>query len=106
MFTNTTPVGAYRGAGRPEGNYYMERLVETAARDMGIDCVELRRRNHIKPEQMPYRAPSGMTYDNGEFATVMDKALRAADGTATPCAGPKAAGGARCVAAVSATTSR
>ena len=76
MFTNTTPVGAYRGAGRPEGNYYMERLVETAAREMGIDRVELRRRNHIQPEQMPYRAPSGMLYDSGEFPTVMDKALR------------------------------
>ena len=79
MFTNTTPVGAYRGAGRPEGNYYMERLVETAAREMGIDRVELRRRNHIRPEQMPYRAPSGMLYDSGEFPTVMEKALIAAD---------------------------
>ncbi len=79
MFTNTTPVGAYRGAGRPEGNYYMERLVETAAREMGIDRVELRRRNHIQPEQMPYKAPSGMLYDCGEFPTVMEKALRAAD---------------------------
>jgi aerobic carbon-monoxide dehydrogenase large subunit len=79
LFTNTTPVGAYRGAGRPEGNYYMERLVETAAREMGIDRVELRRRNHIQPEQMPYQAPSGMVYDSGEFPTVMDKALRAAD---------------------------
>jgi aerobic carbon-monoxide dehydrogenase large subunit len=79
MFTNTTPVGAYRGAGRPEGNYYMERLVETAARELGIDPIELRRRNHIRPEQMPYRAPSGMLYDSGEFPTVMDKALKAAD---------------------------
>lgn len=79
MFTNTTPVGAYRGAGRPEGNYYMERLVETAAREMGIDAVELRRRNHIQPELMPYRAPSGMLYDSGEFPTVMEKALVAAD---------------------------
>jgi aerobic carbon-monoxide dehydrogenase large subunit len=79
LFTNTTPVGAYRGAGRPEGNYYMERLVETAAREMGIDRVALRYRNHIQPEQMPYRAPSGMVYDCGEFPTVMDKALRAAD---------------------------
>ncbi len=79
VFTNTTPVGAYRGAGRPEGNYYMERLVDTAAREMGIDRVELRRRNHIQPEQMPYRAPSGMLYDSGEFPTVMDKALAAAD---------------------------
>ncbi len=79
MFTNTTPVGAYRGAGRPEGNYYMERMVETAAREMGIDPVELRRRNHIKPEQMPYRAPSGMVYDSGEFHIVMEMALLAAD---------------------------
>ncbi|WP_428484591.1 xanthine dehydrogenase family protein molybdopterin-binding subunit [Rhodopila sp.] len=79
MFTNTTPVGAYRGAGRPEGNYYMERLVETAAREIGIDQVALRRRNHIQPRQMPYRAPSGMVYDCGEFPAVMDKALRAAD---------------------------
>jgi aerobic carbon-monoxide dehydrogenase large subunit len=79
MFTNTTPVGAYRGAGRPEGNYYMERLVETAAREMGIDRVELRRRNHIQPEQMPYKAPSGMMYDGGEFPTVLERAVAAAD---------------------------
>jgi carbon-monoxide dehydrogenase large subunit len=79
MFTNTTPVGAYRGAGRPEGNYYMERLVETAAREIGMDSVALRRRNHIQPEQMPYRAPSGMLYDSGEFPAVLDKALQAAD---------------------------
>ena len=79
VFTNTTPVGAYRGAGRPEGNYYMERLVETASREMGIDRVELRRRNHIRPEQMPYRSPSGMLYDSGEFPTVMEKALKAAN---------------------------
>jgi aerobic carbon-monoxide dehydrogenase large subunit len=79
LFTNTTPVGAYRGAGRPEGNYYMERLVETAAREIGINSLELRRRNHIQPGQMPYRAPSGMLYDGGEFPIVLDKALRAAD---------------------------
>jgi carbon-monoxide dehydrogenase large subunit len=79
MFTNTTPVGAYRGAGRPEGNYYMERLVETAARELGMDSIELRRRNHIQPGQMPYRAPSGMLYDGGEFPTVLEKALLAAD---------------------------
>jgi len=94
MFTNTTPVGAYRGAGRPEGNYYMERLVETAAREMGIDRVVLRQRNHIRPEQMPYRAPSGMLYDSGDFPTVMDKALRAADwdGYATRQAASRARG--------------
>jgi carbon-monoxide dehydrogenase large subunit len=79
VFTNTTPVGAYRGAGRPEANYYMERLIDTAAREMGIDRVELRRRNHIKPSELPYKAPSGMNYDSGEFATILDKALAAAD---------------------------
>ncbi|MFO1080336.1 MAG: xanthine dehydrogenase family protein molybdopterin-binding subunit [Reyranellaceae bacterium] len=79
VFTNTTPIGAYRGAGRPEGNYYMERLIDTAAREMGIDRAELRRRNHIAPDQMPYKAPSGMNYDSGEFTALLDKALAAAD---------------------------
>ena len=79
VFTNTTPLAAYRGAGRPEGNYYMERLIDTAAREMGIDRAELRRRNHIAPQQMPYKAPSGMNYDSGEFTAILDKALHAAD---------------------------
>ncbi len=79
LFTNTTPVGAYRGAGRPEGNYYMERLVETASREMGLDAIAMRQRNHIRPDEMPYAAPSGMVYDSGEFPTVLDKALAAAD---------------------------
>jgi len=79
VFTNTTPVGPYRGAGRPEGNLYMERLVDAAAAEMGIDRVELRRRNHIQPSQMPYQAPSGMTYDSGDFPAILDRALAAAD---------------------------
>jgi len=79
VFTNTTPVGAYRGAGRPEANYYMERLVDTAAREMGIDQVELRRRNHIPPEAMPYKAPNGTTYDSGEFTDLLNKAVALAD---------------------------
>ena len=79
MFTNTTPVGAYRGAGRPEGNYYMERLIDTAAREMGIDRVELRRRNQIQPEQIPYKTPAGTTYDSGDFPAILDEALAAAD---------------------------
>ena len=79
VFTNTTPVGPYRGAGRPEGNYYMERLVDTAAAEMGIDRVELRRRNHIQPGQMPYNAPSGMAYDSGDFPAILDEALAMAD---------------------------
>src|SRR6266481_579278 len=79
VITNTTPVGAYRGAGRPEGNYYIERLIDTAAAEMGIDRLALRRRNHIAPAAMPYKAPSGMVYDSGEFTAVLDKAVAAAD---------------------------
>ncbi len=79
VFTNTTPVGPYRGAGRPEGNYYMERLVDAAAAETGIDRVELRRRNHIQPGQMPYAAPSGMNYDSGDFPAILDRALAMAD---------------------------
>jgi carbon-monoxide dehydrogenase large subunit len=79
VLTNTTPTGAYRGAGRPEGNYYMERLIDRAAGEVGIDPIELRRRNHIRPEAMPYKAPSAMLYDSGEFTAVLDKALALSD---------------------------
>ena len=79
VFTNTTPVGAYRGAGRPEANYYMERLVETAAAETGIDRAELRRRNHIPPAAMPYKAPNGTTYDSGDFTNLLNEALALAD---------------------------
>ena len=78
-YTNTTPVGPYRGAGRPEGNYYIERLMDNAAAEMGIDPVELRRRNHILPHEMPFEAASGLSYDSGDFPTVLDKALVLAD---------------------------
>ncbi len=79
VFTNTSPVSAYRGAGRPEANLYMERLIESAAREMGIDAYELRRRNHIQPTEMPYKAGNELTYDSGEFGAVFEKALVAAD---------------------------
>ena len=79
VVTNTQPVGAYRGAGRPEGNYYMERLVDTAAAETGIDRVELRRRNHIPEGAMPYKAPNGTNYDCGEFTVVLNEALTHAD---------------------------
>ncbi len=78
-FTNTTPVSAYRGAGRPEGNYFMERLIDTAAREMGIDRLELRRRNHIRPKDLPYAAPSEQTYDSGDFPAVFKRAIEVAD---------------------------
>src|SRR3546814_7704866 len=76
VFTNTSPVSAYRGAGRPEGNYYMERLVDTAAREMGIDRVELRRRNHIPAEAIPYDTCSGLTYDSGDFPALLEHAVK------------------------------
>ena len=79
VFTNTAPVSAYRGAGRPEANYYMERLVDEAAAATGIDRVELRRRNHVRPDEMPYASASGQVYDSGEFTEVLDRALEAAD---------------------------
>ncbi len=79
VFTNTVPTGAYRGAGRPEGNYYMERLMDTAARETGIDPAVLRRRNHIPTKALPYAAASGMTYDSGDFTGLLDRTLEAAD---------------------------
>jgi aerobic carbon-monoxide dehydrogenase large subunit len=79
VFTNTTHVSAYRGAGRPEGNYYMERLIDTAAAELEIDRLELRRRNHIRQRDMPFKAVMNGVYDSGEFATVMKKAIEAAD---------------------------
>ncbi|MDQ1079035.1 xanthine dehydrogenase family protein molybdopterin-binding subunit [Pseudoroseomonas cervicalis] len=79
LVTNTTPISAYRGAGRPEGNYFMERLIETAAAAMRIDPLELRRRNFIRPEQMPYAAASGSRYDSGDFDGLLARAMREAD---------------------------
>ncbi len=78
-FTNTTPVDAYRGAGRPEAQYQLERMMDKAARVMGIDPVELRRRNFIKPSQFPYTTIVGETYDVGDFDKVLDRALVEAD---------------------------
>jgi aerobic carbon-monoxide dehydrogenase large subunit len=79
VFTNTTPVDAYRGAGRPEAAYAIERLIDFAARRLGVPPQELRRRNFIKPEAMPYQTALGLNYDSGEFARNMDQALAAAD---------------------------
>jgi len=79
MFTNSSPVGPYRGAGRPEGNYYMERLIDEAAAEMGLDRLELRRRNHVRPGQMPFKAASDMTYDSGDFGAIFEKAVSISD---------------------------
>jgi carbon-monoxide dehydrogenase large subunit len=78
-YTNTTPTAPYRGAGRPEANYVLERLADEAARISGIDPVKLRRRNLIKPSQMPYKTAIGTTIDSGDFAPILDKALELAN---------------------------
>ncbi|HEX9905655.1 MAG TPA: xanthine dehydrogenase family protein molybdopterin-binding subunit, partial [Propylenella sp.] len=75
VFTNTAPTGPYRGAGRPEANYVMERLVEAAARETGIDSITLRRRNFCPPEAMPYATAVGTTIDSGEFEAILARAL-------------------------------
>jgi len=79
VLTNTTPVGAYRGAGRPEAIYIIERLMDAAARQLGMDPAELRRRNMVRPEQMPYTNAMGQTYDSGKFESVQAQALALAD---------------------------
>jgi carbon-monoxide dehydrogenase large subunit len=81
VLTHTMATGAYRGAGRPEANFLMERLVEKAAREMNIDPVELRRRNLIAPHEFPWRTHLGDIYDVGDFARILDRALVAADWT-------------------------
>ena len=77
VFTNTTPVDAYRGAGRPEATYVVERLVETAAREMKLDPVDIRRRNFIK--DFPYQTPVALCYDTGDYEATLDAALKLAD---------------------------
>ncbi len=79
VLTHTMATGAYRGAGRPEANFLMERLVEKAAREMKVDPVELRRRNLIRPHEFPWRTHLGDTYDDGNFERMLDRALAAAD---------------------------
>jgi carbon-monoxide dehydrogenase large subunit len=79
VFTASTQVSAYRGAGRPEGNYYMERLIDRAAEEMEIDRIELRRRNQVKPRELPRKMASGSVYDSGDFPGVLKRALDLAD---------------------------
>jgi carbon-monoxide dehydrogenase large subunit len=77
-FTNTLPTGPYRGAGRPESSYLIERVIDAAADAIGIGAAELRRRNLIRPEKIPYTTAFGNTYDSGEFTTIFERALKAA----------------------------
>ena len=94
IFTNTVPVDAYRGAGRPEACYLLERLVEQAARETGIDKTEIRRRNFIAASEMPYQTPVALQYDSGDFARNMEDALKTTDydGFAARRAGSQASG--------------
>jgi carbon-monoxide dehydrogenase large subunit len=78
-WTNTVPVDAYRGAGRPEATYVIERIVDQAARDLGLDQIEIRRRNFIAPTAFPYRTPFGSEYDSGNYPEVIDKAVALSD---------------------------
>ncbi len=78
VFTNTVPTGPYRGAGRPEASYLLERVIDAAADQTGIDAAELRRRNLIAPAQIPYTTAFGNTYDSGDFPAVFERALAAA----------------------------
>ncbi|MBT3790834.1 MAG: xanthine dehydrogenase family protein molybdopterin-binding subunit [Alphaproteobacteria bacterium] len=79
VFTNTAPVDAYRGAGRPEATYLLERTVETAAREMNIDPAEIRRRNFIQPDAFPYQTPVVHQYDIGDYGASLEKACEMAD---------------------------
>jgi aerobic carbon-monoxide dehydrogenase large subunit len=79
VMTNTSSTAPYRGAGRPEATYVLERLIDAAAQELGVDRIELRRKNLIPASAMPWKNPLGVTYDCGDFATGMDKALELAD---------------------------
>ena len=79
VYTNTTPVDAYRGAGRPEAIFVLERSMDEAARQLGLSGWDLRKRNFIAPDQFPYTTASGVTYDVGEFAALLDTAQTTAD---------------------------
>jgi len=79
VFTNTAPVDAYRGAGRPEASYVVERLVDRAAREMKIDPIELRRRNFVPKDAYPYTTPVALTYDSGDYFATLDMVVKAAD---------------------------
>src|SRR6266542_3591926 len=75
VYTNAVPVSAYRGAGRPDIAFAIERLVDYTAHEHGFDRIELRRKNMIPRKAMPYKTANGTTYDSGDFAAVMDHAL-------------------------------
>src|SRR5439155_20405891 len=76
VYTNTTPTGAYRGAGRPEATYYLERMMDLLAEQLDTDKVEVRRRNLIPKEAFPYTTATGLLYDSADYLPALDKALQ------------------------------
>ena len=100
VVTNTTPISAYRGAGRPEATAAIERAVDLFAAEIGMDPAEVRRKNLIAPDKFPHTTPTGATYDSGDYATALDKVLTAAGyeraaGRAGPPPGARRRGPAR-----------
>lgn len=91
VLTNTPPTIPYRSAGRPEAMYLIERLMDLSAHEMGIDRIELRRRNLVRPDELPYRNPIGCAYDSGEYERAMDEALRLSDWAGFPARKAEAA---------------
>ena len=79
VFTNTAPVDAYRGAGRPEATYSLERVIDKCARELGMDPIELRRKNFVKPDMYPFTSAAGLEYDSGNYDALMDKMLKVCD---------------------------
>ena len=79
VFTNKTPTDAYRGAGRPEATYFVERAMDMLARELKMDPAELRRKNFIAPDKFPYQTQMGAVYDSGDYEKALDRALKAAE---------------------------
>ena len=106
VLSNTPPTIPYRSAGRPEAMFVIERLIDMACDLHGFDPVKLRRRNLIRSDELPYRNPTGVTYDNGEYERVMDRrACSSANGTASPSGGARPRSAASCAASGSPITS-
>src|SRR5262249_57673778 len=78
-YTNTAPTGPYRGSGRPVGVYVIERVMDEAARVLGLDAIEIRRRNFIPPDAFPFRTAFGVAYDSGNYGRALDRAVELAD---------------------------
>ena len=86
ILTNTAPTSAYRGAGRPEAVYIVERLIDKAAQELGVDALDLRKRNLISSSQLPYRTATGSIFDSGDFAGLVDRVREASDWAASKLA--------------------